>query len=128
LINQLSSAAGTNTMATTMTTVHPTPSVDLNCILQSLTTAFANAINAVPQTRTSNQSADVSDHLTQAISNIATQINQQQAASMPTATTSTVETVPEYRPTPIAELERRRRHIQQSTVRSTIKQGNPVGT
>jgi hypothetical protein len=119
----LSTAAAANSTVTT--TTNPTPSVDLtsifqNTILQSLQTVFANALNSTSQSTINNN--EILEKSTQAISRIATQLQQQQSQS--SQSTNVGETVAEYRPTPIAELERRRRAYQQQTVKSNIKTGN----
>jgi hypothetical protein len=88
-------------------------------LLQSLT-AFTNALSSTPQSTANN--TEISEKLTQAISTIATQLHQHQTQPL-TTTTNAAETVPEYRPTPIAELERRRR-TQQQPIKPKIKNGN----
>jgi hypothetical protein len=90
--------------------------------LQSLTTAFTNALSSSPQSTTNN--TEISEKITQAISTIATQLHQHQ--TQPSSTTNAVETVPEYRPTPIAELERRRRVHQKTPTKSNIKNGKSI--
>ncbi|CAF1078240.1 unnamed protein product [Rotaria sordida] len=125
LINQLSTAATANSAvaAAAATTTNSTPSINFtsmlqNTLLQSLTTVFANALNSTPQATINNNNNETSEKLTQAISTIATQLHQHQ--TQPSQTTNATEIIPEYRPTPIAELERRRR-IQQNTVKTNIK-------
>ncbi|CAF0814371.1 unnamed protein product [Rotaria sp. Silwood1] len=127
LINQLSTAATANTTGVPTTIANPAPSINLtsilqNTLLQSLTTVFANALNSTPQSTINNNNNtnnnEATEKLTQAISTIATQLNQHQTQS--SQTTNAAETIPEYRPTPIAELERRRR-IQQQPVKTNIK-------
>lgn len=97
LISQLSSAATSNTSTTAAAAaaINPTPSVDFTAILQStllqsLSSVLANAaLPVTSQTAVSNSiKSDVTDK-------------------------SQSETIPEYRPTPIAELERRKRLQQQ---------------
>lgn len=88
------------------------PSLDFtsllqNTLLQSLTTVFANALNSTPQSTTTNNN-ELVEKLTQAINTTTAQ------------STNAVETVLEYRPTPLAELERRRR-VQQHTVKPNNK-------
>ncbi|CAF1097355.1 unnamed protein product [Adineta steineri] len=131
LINQLSSAAAASSTAATITPANSTPSIDMtsifqNSILQSLTAAFANALNsntllATTATTNNNNNNEISEKIAQAIS---TQIQQQQQTqpAQPAQTTNTVEGVYEYRPTPLAELERRRRTQQyQPPILTTIK-------
>ena len=88
LINQLSTAAAAT----------PAPSVDFtsilhNTLLQSLSTVLASALQPPTQPATTVTNQDVSEKPSQA--------------------TKTNDTVPQYRPTPIAELERRKRVQQQ---------------
>ncbi|CAF4373828.1 unnamed protein product, partial [Adineta steineri] len=92
---------------------------------QSLTAAFANALNSnTLLATTNNNNNEISEKIAQAIN---TQIQQQQQTqpaqpAQPTQTTNTVEGVYEYRPTPLAELERRRRVQQyQPPILTTIK-------
>jgi hypothetical protein len=119
LINQLSTAATGNS------TTNPTPSVDMtlilqNTLLQSLQAAVANALNSTTsQTATTTNNNEMSGKLTQAITTIATQLHQHQTQP----TTDATGTVPEYRPTPIAELERRRR-VQHPAIKPKVKNGN----
>ncbi|CAF0782777.1 unnamed protein product [Adineta ricciae] len=112
LIAQLSTAAAANS---TPATTNSTSAIDLtaifqNTLLQSLTTALTNAINstALPPTTTNN---DISEKVIQAKSTVATQLNQHQSQS---------DTIPEYRPTPLAELERRKR-VHQQTLQKPVK-------
>ncbi|CAF4074874.1 unnamed protein product [Rotaria sp. Silwood2] len=129
LINQLSTAATANTTGAATTTTNPIPAINLtsilqNTLLQSLTTVFANALNSTPQStinnnNNNNNNNEASEKLTQAISTIATQLQQHQ--TQPSQTTSVAETIPEYKPTPIAELERRRRIQQHQTIKTNIK-------
>lgn len=118
-------------MTTTSANTNPLPSVDLtsllqNTLLQSLTTAFANALNgAAPQGQALTQTNNVSEKLTQAISGIATQMSQQTSTSASKTASTAADTVPQYRPTPIAELQRLRRG-QQANLPSTIKLGKIV--
>lgn len=100
LINQLSTAA----------TATPTPSVDFtsilqNTLLQSLSSVLANALQppAQPTTTTTN--------------------NNHEVVEKPSQPTKANATVPQYRPTPIAELERRRRVQQEPPVKLPIKTG-----
>ena len=49
--------------------------------------------------------------------------NHHEVAEKPAQPPKTNDTVPQYRPTPIAELERRRRIQQQPSVKTTVKTG-----
>lgn len=128
LINQLSTAAAASstssaTTTTTTATSNPTPSIDFTSLLQSTIlqslTAVANALSSAPQSSTSNN--ETSEKLTQALNTITSQLNQHQAQT--SQSTNATDSVPEYRPTPIAELERRRR-VHQKTVKSNLNKGN----
>ena len=108
IISQLSSASANNA---TTNNVASNQTVDLTSILEttllkSLTTALTTALNSVPQTIVAASNPEnVNAKLTQAISQITTKLN-----SQPSQTTSKKKNeIPEYRPTPIAELERRKR-------------------
>ena len=90
-----------------------------NTVLQSLTTAFTNVLNSTSHPTVNNN--EPWEKSTQAVGTIATQLHQHQTQTSPITNVS--ETIPEYRPTPIAELERRKR-IQQQTDWSNIKTGD----
>ncbi|CAF4997188.1 unnamed protein product, partial [Rotaria socialis] len=121
LINQLSSAATSNSAVATATTTitNPMPSINITSILQSTLlqslTVFANALNSTPQSTISNN--ETSEKLTQALTTIATQLNQHQTPT----TTNAAESFPEYRPTPIVELERRKQRVHHPIVKTNIK-------
>ncbi|CAF2091392.1 unnamed protein product [Rotaria magnacalcarata] len=123
LINQLSSAATSNAAAATAATTitNSMPSIDITSILQSTLlqslTVFANALNSTPQSTMSKN--ETSEKLTQALSTIATQLNQHQTQTQ--TTTNTAESFPEYRPTPIVELERRKQRVHHPIVKTNIK-------
>ena len=96
LINQLSTAAAAT----------PAPSVDFtsilqNTLLQSLSTVFANALQSTTQPTTTTTTTTVTNNN-----------NNHDIVEKPSQPTKTNDTVPQYRPTPIAELERRKR-VQQ---------------
>lgn len=106
LINQLSTAAAANSAATT--TTNPTPPVDLTSILQStllqsLSSVLANALQPTTQTTNNNNHYEVAEKSDQPL--------------------KTNDTVPQYRPTPIAELERRKRIQQLPLVKTLVKTG-----
>lgn len=103
-------------MNSTSVTPVVAPAVDLNSILQntllqSLSSVLANALNgSANQAKTSNEST----------------------TNLSSVTVSSPETngsIPEYRPTPIAELERRRR-VQHTPISQpvVIKEGNVFNT
>ncbi|UJR36341.1 hypothetical protein I4U23_029068 [Adineta vaga] len=124
LITQLSTAAAASSISSIPTATNPVPTVDItsifqNTILQSLTTAFTNAINSATSSTTTTNSNDISEKLTQAISTITTQLHQHQNQPTTPGTSTAGDTVPEYRPTPLVELERRKRNQQQTPVKST---------
>ena len=118
-------------MTTASASTNPLPSVDLtsllqSTLLQSLTTVFANALNgAAPQGQALTQTNNVSEKLTQVMNGIATQMSQQSSTSASKTASTTADTVPQYRPTPIAELQRLRRG-QQANLPSAIKLGKIV--